>query len=69
MDSELQDAIDVFETQRGAKMYPGERLIVDAARKALDIEQIIEDNWTNCEVQYHLNMDGVKAALGITETK
>ena len=44
MDSELQAALDVFETQRGAKMYPGERLIVKAARKVAnpDIEAIAE---------------------------
>jgi len=31
--STLTDALDVFELQRGDKMYPGERLIVDAARR------------------------------------
>ena len=33
MDSELDEAIGVFEMQRGAKIYPGERLILEAARK------------------------------------
>ncbi len=43
MDSELQKAIDIFEMQRGAKMYPGERLIVEAARDAAKMVQLVED--------------------------
>ncbi len=42
MDSELLEAIDVFETQRGYKMYPGERLIVKAAKKYANLHKSID---------------------------
>ncbi len=36
--SELTDAINVFETQRGPNMYPGERLILEAARRYANLD-------------------------------
>ena len=40
--SDLQDALDVFETQRGDKIYPGERLIVAAARRVANLDESID---------------------------
>ena len=72
MDSELQAAIDVFEIQRGAKMYPGERLIVAAARKVANIDyeaaermyaKTYRSSWQN--VHGAVAQAIVDAALGI----
>lgn len=65
MSHQLQDAIERYENY-DLEIGDG-AIIVRTARKVLDIEQIINDNWLACEVGYHLDVDGVKQALGVTE--
>lgn len=62
--------VDADQSDNGAiGLFEARALVVEAARRADPdrIRQAIKDNWLSCEVEYHLNVDGLLAALGITE--